>query len=420
MRWIWAFILWCFLAPSALAERPLRIVAFGDSTTAFRSTVSLVYSQRLAGELRRRGLLARTLNEGVPGRHSGRLTDSGPANREHALDRIDAICDLGADIAIVQLGWNDSTPPASEDRELATQELAPPRIALQAYRQNVSQLVRRLQESWCHVVLMTPNPPRDSLGAEQRARTERYAEVVREIARERETLLVDVWRDAQFASQWLDQPLGEWLLDDIHPNDALHQWTAAWLAREIEAKLASIDSKLGRLAQPKLGGARAEPLFEAMDHAASDVPRGWEVQVDDGKSVAIVNKTRRAELRRNLALPGDFRVRIRMRLENQRRSAASIWLDDNVFGLEGSQGRLFTKGPQLGTLWLGEAPREFSRPGDWFECEIERAGSEIRFFVNDRLVRRASGADARFTQLRITPFRSRMHLASVRVWRDGD
>jgi lysophospholipase L1-like esterase len=65
------------LGIAAEQPRELTIVAFGDSTTAPRPTVELVYADRLPALLQGRGIDARVVNSGVGGSHTGRLADNG-------------------------------------------------------------------------------------------------------------------------------------------------------------------------------------------------------------------------------------------------------------------------------------------------------------------------------------------------------
>ena len=52
---------------AAVFQAELRIVAFGDSTTAVRSTVERVYAQRLESKLGASGLSVEVVNAGVGG-----------------------------------------------------------------------------------------------------------------------------------------------------------------------------------------------------------------------------------------------------------------------------------------------------------------------------------------------------------------
>src|SRR5688500_390386 len=54
----------------------LVIVAFGNSVTATRKTVKAVFAQRLPTILAGKNVLAKVINSGIPGSHTGRLSDN--------------------------------------------------------------------------------------------------------------------------------------------------------------------------------------------------------------------------------------------------------------------------------------------------------------------------------------------------------
>ncbi len=95
--------------PPHPVRAPLRIVAFGDSTTAPRSTVESVYADRLPTLLAESGIEAEVVNAGRGGSHTGHLADHARFRIPHALDRLGV--DVRAarpDLVVVQFGINDS------------------------------------------------------------------------------------------------------------------------------------------------------------------------------------------------------------------------------------------------------------------------------------------------------------------------
>jgi acyl-CoA thioesterase-1 len=87
----------CLVAPAVAAERPIRIVALGDSLTAgFQLAASEAFPARLEAALRAKGLAVEVVNAGVSGD-----TSSG------GLARLDWSVPQGTDAVIVELGAND-------------------------------------------------------------------------------------------------------------------------------------------------------------------------------------------------------------------------------------------------------------------------------------------------------------------------
>lgn len=67
----------------------LRIVAFGNSTTAFRKGVEKVYSVRLQEKLLNAGIDVTVINAGVGSSHIGSITDNDFAKVRHGMDRFE-------------------------------------------------------------------------------------------------------------------------------------------------------------------------------------------------------------------------------------------------------------------------------------------------------------------------------------------
>ena len=90
------------------AAEPVKIVAFGDSTTVLRSSVRQVYSQRLPDLLKAQGIVADVVNAGVPGSHTGSGEDHGGDGNRHAKDRFEKqVREQKPQIVILQFGIND-------------------------------------------------------------------------------------------------------------------------------------------------------------------------------------------------------------------------------------------------------------------------------------------------------------------------
>ncbi len=103
-----------FVALPDPEDRPLRVVAFGDSTTAPRKTVREVYAARLPALLAEEGIEVEVLNRGRGGSHTGRRSDN-------AVDQL-----LADDSRIAPIGPAEDqrdAQPRVVHRRLAPREL---------------------------------------------------------------------------------------------------------------------------------------------------------------------------------------------------------------------------------------------------------------------------------------------------------
>ena len=195
---------------SANSRDPSVIVAFGDSTTAPRGALR-VYADIIRDELPKRGIDAEVFNAGVGGNHTA------AARKRFERD----VLERRPDVVIIQFGINDSAvdvwkkPPATK-----------PRVSLKRYEENLRYFVRSIRQAGAKPLLMTPNPlrwtpklkklygkpPYDADDEDGfNVLLENYAEKVREIARDVEVPLIDIWKAMQPKADAL-------LLDGMHPN----------------------------------------------------------------------------------------------------------------------------------------------------------------------------------------------------------
>ncbi len=217
----------CVAAQDSDSPQELTIVAFGDSTTALRSTVEEVYATRLATLLKDQGIQANVINSGVGGSHTGYLADNASHKQWHALDRFQAaVRDHHPHIVIVQFGWNDSWVDKGGDE-------AASRVSLDEYRENLRHIVTTLQNDGAKVILMTPNRPKATMAAWRVMRTEQYVQAVRKLAAESETPLVDVWKAYAEYEAVDGQAIDDLLVDEVHPGDGGHALVAEQLASHI-------------------------------------------------------------------------------------------------------------------------------------------------------------------------------------------
>jgi len=208
-----------------LSER-LKIVAFGNSTTAFRNTITGVYSQRLPELLLEEGIPNVVFNEGVGGSHTGHLSDNNRHRVKHALDRLEShVLVHQPDITIICFGINDSWFDGNNDK---------PRIPIFEFEKNLKYIMDTLQKAGSQIILMTPNALGERHEKWRYDNTEKYVEIIRKLAVENEIALIDQW---QIFEEYVisGKDIDGFLLDGTHPNDKWHEELAELLAEKIKS-----------------------------------------------------------------------------------------------------------------------------------------------------------------------------------------
>lgn len=204
------------LSPASLvkAAEPPTIVAFGDSTTAIRGTLT-VYATLLQEELRG----VKVINAGVGGNTT-----------QMALKRLETdVLAHAPKLVIVQFGINDAavdlwkTPPA-----------ASPRVPLEQYVQNLRTIVQAVKAKGAQVILMTPNPmrwtpilkekygkPPYEVDKPEGFNTPMvpYCEAMTKLAQEEEVALINVQELFRTYAKKMNLEVDKLLLDGMHPND---------------------------------------------------------------------------------------------------------------------------------------------------------------------------------------------------------
>lgn len=238
--WIVLFLLVSFQSVQS-AESPapiaIKIVAFGDSTTARRGSLK-TYSDQLRDLFADSEETVEIINAGVGGNHT-----------DLAMKRFDRdVLQHDPDVVIIQFGINDAAidvwknPPATK-----------PRVSLDRYSKNLSDFIKQLRaRKTRHVVLMTPNPltwterlkqlygkhpykPDDANGFNVVLET--YADEVRRVAAKHKVPLIDV--DLAF-KQYAEQPsqsIDDLLLDGMHPNEQGHKLISNLLFSELKEQI---------------------------------------------------------------------------------------------------------------------------------------------------------------------------------------
>lgn len=230
------------------SPKKLRVVTFGDSTTAQRGSVKVytaVLQERLPG--------VEFVNKGVGG------NTTAMAAKRFQSDVIAA----KPDVTVIQFGINDAavdlwkTPPATESR-----------VLLDDYETNLRAFVTDLRAIGSDVILMTPNQTRWSAPmiekygkspydpADPQGFTfilARYAERMRKVARDMNVPLVDIYAlyDTPERKTALCLDL---LPDGMHPSMAGH----AMVAENLEPLLRKMLGQSGA-SEPAVGAALNAP-----------------------------------------------------------------------------------------------------------------------------------------------------------------
>lgn len=220
----------------AADPKPATIVTFGDSTTAPRGPL-VVYSTILAKELPQQGIPVNVINAGI----GGNTTQNAVARFEKD------VLAKQPDLVVIQFGINDSAvdvwknPPATASR-----------VSKKQYEANLRSLIDQLQKRKIKVILMTSNSlrwiprikklygkppydPDDPRGFNLFLKD--YAQSVRDIAREKQMPLVDIYKAFEEYGKQPGQATDDLLLDGMHPNTAGQRKVADLLIPQIKATL---------------------------------------------------------------------------------------------------------------------------------------------------------------------------------------
>ncbi len=208
------------------------VVLFGDSTTALREGVH-VFATRLQEEFP----AVKFMNAGV-----------GSNTTDMARERFERdVLAHNPDAVTIFFGLND----AATDVWRGVTE---PRVSVERYMENLRYFVRELRAKEALPILLTPNPlawtnelialygkpPYDTASdAGFNILLEPYVEAVRLVAKEEDTLLIDVNGMYKYHAASPGHSLHDWLLDGMHPNSAAHEKIAAEIAALLKPVLSA-------------------------------------------------------------------------------------------------------------------------------------------------------------------------------------
>ena len=220
------FLLTQIMCLAANAAATLRIIALGDSITkGVRTgvTPAEIFSAQLEAALRTRGTAAVVTSVGVGGERT-----------DQALKRLQkAVIAQEPALVTVMYGTNDSY--VDRDKSVS-------RITVDAYRNNLVQILDQLRGAGIRVVLMTP--PRwgrtarlNGVNEHPNLSLEKFVAACRTVAAEKKVPLVDhyrIWSERE--AKGFD--IGAWTTDQCHPNAQGHKQLAAAILPVVLSALA--------------------------------------------------------------------------------------------------------------------------------------------------------------------------------------
>lgn len=206
---------------TALAGEPARIVCLGDSVTkAVRPgvTAEQTFCALLERSLSSPQRPVEVINAGIGGNTT-----------RDALARFERdVLDRDPQVVVLMFGLNDSW---IDEGQTAS------RLTVDEYRENLLRMIVALRDMELEVVLMTPNPALAPKYDPHRNRTLRpYVDVVRQLAREQQLELVDLYAYfAELAQEGFDT--NTLFTDAMHPNPAGQQRIAELLEPKLRRLL---------------------------------------------------------------------------------------------------------------------------------------------------------------------------------------
>ena len=105
--------------------------------------------------------------------------------------------------------------------------------------------------------------------------------------------------------------------------------------------------------------------------------------------------------------PGNFQIDVELAILDLKGNAATIMLNDNHFGWEGTAGEMFVEGPLFGKQLLGPTPVSENRV---FSLRVERQYDTVRFLIEREVVFVAPLENGVQVRLALRPWRSRLRV----------
>lgn len=201
----------------------IKIVCFGNSTTAVRKTIDKVYPVRLQEILSNAGISSIVYNAGLGGSHTGSFIDNIFHKIPHAKDRFDnEVLSKSPQWLIIAFGINDAWQDKGKD--------GPNRIPIEAYESNLNFFIQKSKEQGIKIILLTPNPIGSKYETWRLNELKLYSKATKKIARKNKIALVDEWKLFYQSTNGSSLGVDQLLLDGLHPNDQGHAIVARAIA----------------------------------------------------------------------------------------------------------------------------------------------------------------------------------------------
>jgi lysophospholipase L1-like esterase len=205
----------------------IKIVAFGNSTTAPRKGIERVYIERVHESLMKDGFNNSIINSGIGGSHTGSIKDNSFSKIEHAMDRLqNAVLDYWPNWVTLDFGLNDSWQDKGKD--------STSRIPIEDFKKNLTYIIDKILAQNGKVILLTPNLIGKKFEKWRYNKVLEYKIATKKIALEKHIHWIDSWKLFSKYTKKYHTELDTLLLDGIHPNDIGHQIISDAITKIIE------------------------------------------------------------------------------------------------------------------------------------------------------------------------------------------
>ena len=389
---------------SRATAAPTRIIALGDSSVSAKGDVESDWLERIAKRLNAEGSEAEVVNAAHPGD-----TTATAIQRLHR-----DVIDREPDLVIIQYGLDDSMVDVAAGR-------AEPRVPLDQFTRNLREIVTILHAEGIACLLLTPSPVvwSDALRAQYDSAPydtadrwgfnvllPQYARAVWKVASSTGAAYVDINTLLDLWDRRPNLSLDALMLDGMHLNDDGH----AFIARHVWPRVWRMQTSGELPRPPRPPHDHGEPLILVNAGQPRDVEGEW--RAGDG----FIEGTGAPLYARRTIERGAFLLTARLRMLDQQGSAASFFLEDDVFGFDGAKDTMFVSGPGFGGLRLLAPPTDIFNRGDWIDFEVERFRGELRFRINGRTVHAQPAGRVAYERVGFGPMRSTMQVSDLRLY----
>ncbi|MBT7465874.1 MAG: exo-alpha-sialidase [Bacteroidetes bacterium] len=144
-----------------------------------------------------------------------------------------------------------------------------------------------------------------------------------------------------------------------------------------------------------------------------------DLSVPDTETSGVVVDAETGDLFANSIIgEGAFYLYARLKIKELHGTAASFQLGENYFGFDGRQNDIYLNGKIFGDEVISHKPnKEFIQSDEWFEFEIIRKDSTLRFLIDNKEVHRVITANAFKGKMGFHPLRAKMEVSDF--WARG-